>query len=204
VKEVLYGIVLAGGSSKRFGEDKLLYRINDKPMILHVIDRLSRSKGIDEVYVVASRDNIDTLRRLNIHNIIEDNLLIGPIGGVLIALRHFGDVFVVACDMPLLNPELIEYIICIYSKYRDKYLAYIPAWLNGYLEPLHGIYVKEITRIIEVNIKQSKYSLSNMLRSLGGKVYRIILDDLPLSYKISVFNVNRKEDLVKVKRILGS
>ena len=198
----MYGIVLAGGSSSRFGEDKLLYEINGTPMILHVIDRLRKSKSIDEVYVIASRNNIDTLRRLGIDNVVEDDLLIGPIGGVLIALRDFGNVFVVACDMPLLNPELVEYITCIYSKYRDKYLAYIPAWLNGYLEPLHGIYVKSITYFIEVSIKQGNYSLCNMIRSLGERIYRIILDYLPFSYRVSVFNVNTKEDLRKVKDLL--
>jgi len=38
----LIAAVLAGGKSRRFGEDKLLFEINGKPLILHTIDRLEK------------------------------------------------------------------------------------------------------------------------------------------------------------------
>ncbi len=191
--------VLAGGSSGRFGRDKFLYEICGKPMILHVIERLHQARSIDDVYVIASPVRVNALRKIGIENIIEDNLLIGPIGGILIALEQLGDTFIVAGDMPLLNPLFIDYIASIYLKEKSNYLAYVPAWSNGQLEPLHGIYAQPIIDLIMENIKEKKYSLHGLLRRLSNKLYTLPLDNLPVEYRISVYNVNTVNDLKRIK-----
>ena len=45
-------VILAGGFSRRFGRDKGLVVLAGKPLIVHVIDRVS--KVADEVLVVVS------------------------------------------------------------------------------------------------------------------------------------------------------
>ncbi len=200
--KVLDAVVLAGGSSRRFHGDKLFFKVKGKPLILHVIDKLYRSKNIDEVHVVSSPDKVDLLRSLGMRNIIEDNLLIGPMGAVLIALRIIGDAFIVAGDMPLVNPGFIDYIVETYYGMREKYYAFIPGWRNGYLEPLHGVYRKSLVRVLEERVREKSFSLQKTLRGLGGKIYVIILDDLPLEYRLSVYNVNTIEDLRRIEPYL--
>lgn len=111
--------VLAGGSSRRFGGDKFFCEICGKPMIVHVIERPYRVGSIDDVYVITSPDRVSALRDIGIDNIIEDKLLIGPIGGILIALEQVGDTFIVTGDMPLLNPPFIDCMISIYLKEKN-------------------------------------------------------------------------------------
>ncbi len=47
-------VVIAGGVSKRLGEDKGLVRLIDKPLVLHVLDKLEGV--VDEVLVVISSE----------------------------------------------------------------------------------------------------------------------------------------------------
>ncbi|WFO74608.1 molybdenum cofactor guanylyltransferase MobA [Desulfurococcaceae archaeon MEX13E-LK6-19] len=197
-------VVLAGGPSRRFKGDKIFYRINGKPMILYVLDKLSRSRLIEEVHVITSPDRVHLLHFLGVKNVIVDHLLIGPIGGILISLEKLGDVFIVAADMPLLNPTFIDHIIELYKLHRHKYLAYVPAWRNGYLEPLHAVYTRDILGPIRDCINNNIFSIQQILRLLGNKVYKIVLDDKPSEYKSSVYNVNTRSDLERIINIILS
>ncbi|MBE0513198.1 NTP transferase domain-containing protein, partial [Candidatus Bathyarchaeota archaeon] len=46
-------VILAGGFSRRFGQDKGLIDLADKPLILHVVDRVSKVAN-ETVVVVGS------------------------------------------------------------------------------------------------------------------------------------------------------
>ena len=48
-------IVLAGGFSRRFKQDKGLLALGGKPLILHIIDRIS--SVVDEIFVVVNSKN---------------------------------------------------------------------------------------------------------------------------------------------------
>jgi len=48
-------VILAGGFSKRLREDKGLIKLAGKPLILHVIDRISNA--VDEVIIVVGSED---------------------------------------------------------------------------------------------------------------------------------------------------
>jgi molybdenum cofactor cytidylyltransferase len=52
---VISGIVLAAGTSSRFGSTKQLLEIDGKPLVVHAIDAL-RDAGVDEILVVVGHD----------------------------------------------------------------------------------------------------------------------------------------------------
>jgi molybdenum cofactor cytidylyltransferase len=52
---VISGIVLAAGTSSRFGETKQLVIVGGKPLVLHAVDAL-RDAGVDEMLVVVGHD----------------------------------------------------------------------------------------------------------------------------------------------------
>lgn len=132
----MIGAVLAGGRGRRFGGDKLLFRISGKPLLLYTIERLEQAEKIDEIVLVASKENAEKLRDFG-HDVVVDELMIGPMGGIFTALS-LGDAFVVAGDMPLLVPEFIDFIVERFEEAKKP--ACVPRWSNGYLEPLHAAY----------------------------------------------------------------
>ncbi|WP_175059492.1 molybdenum cofactor guanylyltransferase MobA [Thermococcus sp. 2319x1] len=186
--------VLAGGKAKRFGEEKLLYKVSGKPLILHAIERVSKAEKIEGVVIITSREKKETFERLGFRAIV-DELEIGPIGGVYTALRELGDVFVIAGDMPSIKPEFVDYIIEKF--YGLKPLVCVPKWKNGHLEPLHAAYSKNFSKILEEQIAEGRYMLNEAIR-LSNPCY-IEIEPLPKEWHESFFNINTKSDLRKIK-----
>ncbi|MFA6550025.1 MAG: 2-C-methyl-D-erythritol 2,4-cyclodiphosphate synthase [Candidatus Gracilibacteria bacterium] len=56
-------IILAGGKSTRFGSDKPLQMISNKPMIMHSVDAFLCAK-IDKIIVVANTENFQKIKKL--------------------------------------------------------------------------------------------------------------------------------------------
>ncbi len=129
----MIGAVLAGGrGGRRFGGDKLLFRINGKPLLLYTLEKLERAEKIDEIVLVASKENAEKLEGFGYEVLIDGLMVGGPMGGIYTALS-LGDAFVVAGDMPLLVPEFIDFIVERFEE--TKKLACVPRWGgNGYLE----------------------------------------------------------------------
>ncbi|WP_297418831.1 molybdenum cofactor guanylyltransferase MobA [Thermococcus sp.] len=194
----MIGAVLAGGRGKRFGGDKLLFKISGKPLIIHTIERLEGAGSIDEVVIVASPENVGKLRPLG-YEVIVDELLIGPIGGIYTALS-LGDAFVVAGDMPLLVPGFIDFIVERFRLVRKP--ACVPRWSNGYLEPLHAAYSRRFRSLLEEKIKTEQYAINRAVRD--SDACYIEIEDFPESWKESLFNVNTREDLRRIKGIRES
>ncbi|AFK22558.1 molybdenum cofactor guanylyltransferase MobA [Pyrococcus sp. ST04] len=191
----MIGAVLAGGKSRRFGEDKLFFKIGGKPLILYALQALEKVQMIDEIVIVASRRNFEKAKKLG-YEVVVDEMEIGPISGLYTALS-LGDIFVVGGDMPALIPEFIDYIIMQFNNYGNK--VCIPRWPNGYLEPLHAAYRREFREVLEVAIKKGMYRLSAIVES--SRPCYIDITRIPKEWYSSFFNINRKEDLRIIKSI---
>ncbi len=191
----MIGAVLAGGRGRRFGGDKLLFKISGKPLILYTIERLEKAEGIDEIVLVASRENAEKLERLG-YGVVIDELLVGPMGGIYTALS-LGDAFVVAGDMPLLVPEFVDFIIERF--YLEKKPACVPRWSNGYLEPLHAAYLREFRSFLGEKIKSGRYAINRAIRE--SEACYIEIESLPEEWRESFFNVNTREDLGRIRGI---
>ena len=188
----MIGAVLAGGKSRRFGSNKLLYRIDGKPLVLHTIEKLESCPSLEEVVLIASPENAGSLERFG-RRVVVDELLVGPLGGIYTALK-LGDAFVVAGDMPSIVPELVEVII---GEFQGKEVdACVPRWPNGYIEPLHAAYSRKFIRAIKKRLDGGEYQIKRALEI--AKVCYFPLEGIPKEWHVSFFNVNRKEE---VKRI---
>ena len=91
---------------------------------------------------------------------------VGPLGGILTALQHSSSerVLVVACDMPLLSPYLIRYMLSL----PDDYDALVPRWTNeaGHvsIETLHAIYSRRCIEPIHRMIAAGRLKVLELLR----------------------------------------
>jgi molybdenum cofactor guanylyltransferase len=143
------GIVLAGGENKRMGTDKAFLKLDGVPMIEHVLRPLkavcrdiiivTNSPRLYEAYGVAVVTDAFDMR--------------GPLTGIYSGLRKSTDEynFVVACDMPFLNPRLMAYMGGLAAGYD----IVVPA-VGDLFEPLHAVYRKELAAVIERQIRQER------------------------------------------------
>ncbi len=115
-------MVLAGGQSRRMGEDKAWVEIGGRPLIGRVLDVVTTLS--DDVMVVGAHGR--RYAALGVR-LVEDAFpgqgsLIGIYSG-LRAARH-QRALCVACDMPFLNPHLLAHMIELSSGY-DAVIPYL-------------------------------------------------------------------------------
>jgi molybdopterin-guanine dinucleotide biosynthesis protein A len=104
----------------------------------------------------------------------------GPMTGILSALVTLEppEIFVTACDMPFIKPQLVKYIVNKWtqSKGNSSLITRHPSPKNGWnaaipvfdgkSQPLLGIYSKRIIRNMEDAIKKGNRSLREFLKKL--------------------------------------
>jgi molybdopterin-guanine dinucleotide biosynthesis protein A len=130
--------ILAGGKSKRMGQDKALMSFLGRPLILRIIERLQSLS--DELFVMTTRPADYAFLGIPIYSDLGTGQ--GALGGLysslLTATKPF--VAVTGCDMPFANPSLFEYEHdLMISTGAD---VVIPSTSVG-LEPLHAVYRRE-------------------------------------------------------------
>jgi len=69
--------------------------------------------------------------------------------------------FVVACDMPLLNLELIAYM----SQFAADYDAVVPR-VDNYFQPLHAFYNRTCIGVIEKQVHKGCYKVTDFYSEL--------------------------------------
>jgi molybdopterin-guanine dinucleotide biosynthesis protein A len=107
-RESVTGIVLAGGQGRRMGGvDKGLVPLDGRPMVAHVLERLSPQVG--DVLINANQ-NAERYAAFG-HPVVADAIggFAGPLAGLHAALAHATREFAatVPCDSPFLPPDLV-------------------------------------------------------------------------------------------------
>ncbi|SNB46005.1 formate dehydrogenase accessory sulfurtransferase FdhD [Geobacter sp. DSM 9736] len=136
------GVILAGGSSSRMGSNKALLPYGNATLIETLHRQLDRL--FDEVIVVTnSPEEYAFLPCRKVPDLsAERGVLAGIHAGAVQA--SCDKVFVVACDMPFLNPHLIRHMVSMAGS-RD---AVIPCSATG-CEPLHALYTRAAVKKLE-------------------------------------------------------
>jgi len=183
------GVVLAGGRSSRFGSNKALALLHGKPLIKHVADTVA-SIFNDCLVVTNTPEQYGFLNMPMVRDRYEN---MGPLAGIHAALLQITTprAFVVACDMPYLSPELIQYLCTINEQ---EYDVIIP-WLEKGQEPLCGIYHKKSAAVIESYLKQKVCQIIRALEDLH--VRRVSEREIfAVTGDLACFkNINRPTDL---------
>lgn len=134
----LFGLVLAGGKSRRMGFDKALLQRGGQSQLGYLASLLERCT--DRVFVSARPDQQDDPERARYATIADRYEGIGPIAGILSAMDAYPDAdwLVVACDLPNIDPQTLEYLVAERST-DQPFTAYISTH-DGLPEPLCAIY----------------------------------------------------------------
>jgi molybdopterin-guanine dinucleotide biosynthesis protein A len=165
------GIVLAGGYNSRFGgKNKADIVIGGKRIITRIMDILEQI--FEEIIIITNaHGEFDHIPGCIIG--CDRFLNVGPLGGIHAAMKTSTKeaVFIVACDMPNLNKELIIRQIEFYNANFAE--AIIPE-VNCNLEPLHGIYRNILYDRLEKNLSsQNGYSVKDFIKSVNVSLLKL-------------------------------
>lgn len=131
-------IILAGGQSRRMGQDKSLMPLDGQPMIQRLADRLRPLFG--ELLIGAN--DPEKYRFLGADVVPDRDPGQGPLMGIASCMaraRHeLG--FVISCDIPDIDADLITEML----KAAEGHDIVIPEWPDGRVEPLFAVYRKTV------------------------------------------------------------
>lgn len=169
-REHVAGFILAGGASSRMGRDKGLLDFGGVPLILHTA-RLLESL-VAEVTVVGSPERYAAL---GLHAIADENdeqtrggpnrPSRGPLAGIAAALAatHSRWNVIVACDLPYLSKEWLDWLIS--RALRSRREAVVPRTERG-MEPLAAIYQRECGAPIAAALACGARKVSDVIEEL--------------------------------------
>lgn len=136
------GVILAGGLSRRMGRDKALLYYEGERFIEGVYRRMAAL--FSEVIIIARRPGeYPFIPCRQVTDLVVGG---GVLAGIQSGLTHASApaIFVVACDMPFLNDELIRLLSSGYGGYD----VVMPESGSGH-EPLHALYQRTCLPAIE-------------------------------------------------------
>jgi len=154
--------ILAGGGSRRMGENKALLLYRGKPLVSHVFETL-RSLFEDIFLVTNDPEPFNFLPCPKIPDRVPGK---GPIAGIDAALSYSRTpfVFAVGCDAPFLSPRLLELLL---EKTEGSDVV-IPCGPRG-PEPLCAVYGKGCLPLIEESLRTGNLRLTDLRKRLHTK-----------------------------------
>ncbi|MEE8370008.1 MAG: molybdenum cofactor guanylyltransferase [Dehalococcoidia bacterium] len=192
----LDGVVLAGGSSRRLGQDKALLQFGDAPLLKIVVDRTTQV--CDHVVVAVDRPERYQELRLSAKLVADAAPGLGPISGLQTGLQACDaeHILVVACDLPFLNVELLRFMADLPRSYQ----ALVP-WSADRWQPLCAIYARSCLKVVDAIVSEGGGSMHQLLERLDvqrldeKEMRRLDRDGL------SFVNLNERSDLDKARAI---
>lgn len=190
-------IVLAGGFSSRFGQDKGVLELANKPLIRHVLD--SVESVVDETIVVTNSEERVAKYAKFLRPEVKFAVDVGELRSPLIgALTGFGAAqgaysLLLPFDTPFVSREVVSLLfeLCL------NRAAVIPRWPNGHIEPLHAVYrTTPALRAAKAAVAEKKLKVRAMIEKLSGVRYvsTLVIQQLDPELR-TFFNVNTPADL---------
>jgi molybdopterin-guanine dinucleotide biosynthesis protein A len=189
------GIVLAGGSSLRLGQEKALIDAGGETLIERVVRHLALV--VERIVLVTNDPQRYVFLGLPIVGDIYPD--VGTLGGLHAGLAAIETAYglVVGCDMPFLNPALLRYMISL----RAGCDVVMPR-IDRYREPLHAVYARTLARQFACEIEAGQ---RRVMLALGDAHICYIDREEIVRYDphlTSFFNVNEPQDVERMRALL--
>ena len=163
-------LILAGGKSSRMGTDKALVNYQDKPMLQQVYQ--VAAECTEQVYVLTPwSDRYQSILPSDCNYLIETQPGKGPVNGLSEGLAQISAdwILLLACDLPLLDIEIIQSWINKLPQIPTSTLALVPQ-RSDIWEPMCGFYRKEIKTELYTFLKSGKRSFQELLSGIEVEV----------------------------------
>ena len=192
----ILAVILAGGKSKRFGQEKSQVKLGAKTLLEHSLSKL-KSK-FNKILIVTNSNTIKDY--ITINDCIDGQL--GPLAGVLSAMKwikknsfSYNWIATFPCDTPFFNISIIEEFFKA-SKLNDNLLYFMKS--NEKRHNIFGLWSLKLIEILEKDIIENNYrKVEKWANKIGVKTINVPYDDID-----PFFNINTKEDLIEAEKIL--
>lgn len=157
----VYGLVLAGGQSRRMGQDKALLVRNGQSQLAYMVDLLS--DVVDRVYVSARQDQTEDPERNRFDLIVDSYDNMGPVAGILSAMEQHpqADWLVVACDLPNIDRATIDFLL-LHRSGEHPFTAFRSAH-DDLPEPLCALYAAGSDALLRQFVEDDMFCPRKML-----------------------------------------
>ena len=196
----ILAVVLAGGQSKRFGEDKNQAKLGNITLLEHVLAKVT--KKFEKILIVSNQNlNIKTLNSITIvPDCIQGNL--GPLVGVLTSMKwikknnkQYQWVATFPSDTPFFDTSIIE-------KYKSKInlneslLYFVKS--NQKRHNIFGLWSVKLMDTLENDLINNNFrKVEEWADKIGVETINIKSDKFD-----PFFNINTKTDLKEAEKIL--
>ena len=199
IENNILGIILAGGKSSRFGEDKSTAKLGNKTLLDHTVSKIENE--FNEILVISNNKDFN-FKNNKIHVVgdcIEGQL--GPLVGILTAMKwvtknkkKYKWIASFPCDTPFFDIKLISELK-IKVKETSKKLIFLNS--NKKRHNIFGLWSLDLIEILEKDIKNSIRKVELWADKVGYENININEEKFD-----KFLNINTKKDLEKAKENL--
>jgi molybdenum cofactor guanylyltransferase len=191
----ILGVVLAGGKSQRFGEDKSQVKLADKLLIDYILSEI-----IDEFneLLIISNNSIEFQKSEKISVINDFKKNVGPLGGVLTAMKWVKDnnkayqwISTFPTDTPFFKNQILKDFFKNIHIEESK-LFFIKS--NNTRHNIFGLWSLDLISKLEEDLDRGERKVEVWANNIGVKTI-----NMEFKKNDPFFNINTKEDLEKAK-----
>ena len=196
IENNIIGIILAGGKSSRFGEDKSNIKLGNKTLLNHTVDRIE--KEFSEVLIISNnkKHNYKNEKIYTVKDCIEGQL--GPLVGILTAMKwvkenkkNYKWIASFPCDTPFFDIRFISKLK-LKTKATSKKLIFLNS--DKKRHNIFGLWSMDLIETLEKDIKNSFRKVEIWADKVGYESININTEKFD-----RFLNINTKEDFEKAK-----
>jgi len=194
----ILGVVLAGGKSQRFGEDKSQVKLQNKLLIDYILTEIVDE--FNEILIIANEKiNFNESQNISVTKDFKSGL--GPLGGVLTAMKWIKDnnknykwISTFPSDTPFFTKKELKYF---YKKIKINKSKLFFIKSENTRHNIFGLWSLELMSQLETDISKGERKVEVWANSIG-------VNTVNINYKKNdpFFNINTKEDLKKAIKII--
>ena len=195
----ILAVVLAGGKSKRFGDDKSQAKLGGKILIDYILSEIENK--FDEVLIVAN-DPIQHLSSPKIQKTEDVKKNLGPLGGILSAMKWVKNhnkpyqwIASFPSDTPLFKMSMFEDFL---DKVNEKESELFFMKTKEKRHNIFGLWNIDLIDQLEKDLENGSRKVEKWANNIGVKTI-----DIEFDKEDPFFNVNTKEDLEQAEKILN-
>lgn len=195
--------ILAGGASRRFGSNKALAKLQGKPLVQHILERLRvQTRGPIALNVGAAVSGEPVIAKPLAHlglPILPDNAWegSGPLAGIFTALEWgqqnaLETVLTVAVDLPFVPLDLIERLQASGS---PAFAATLDRW-----HPVNGIWKTSQIEALAAYLESGRRSAHGWAKECSARVASF---DQGIDGTDPFWNVNTPDEMAHAEQLLS-
>jgi len=196
----ILAVVLAGGKSQRFGQDKSQVKLQDKILINYILGEII---DVFQETLIIANDSIDYMQsdKISITKDFKSNL--GPLGGVLTGMKWIKEnnknykwISTFPSDTPFFTKKELNYFYENIKENKSK-LFFIKN--KDTRHNIFGLWSLDLIDQLEKDLSKGERKVEVWADSIGVSTVNI-------EYKKPdpFFNINTKEDLKKAKEMMNN